>query len=84
MELDEAGVIFVLSNSYAQPVQQLFQEIEAFRVDTVQATRVISSKAKTRGYVNEILVTNIPPHISSQIKLNLKVFLEENDKQASE
>lgn len=70
VELDEAGVLFVLSNSYAQPVQQLYREKETFRVETVQAKRAISSKAKTRGPINEILVTNIPPHTSSQKKLS--------------
>jgi DNA adenine methylase len=71
VELDAAGVLFVLSNSYASPVQQLYRDIDAFHVITVQATRAISSKATTRGPVNELLVTNIPPHASSQQQLPL-------------
>lgn len=57
--LDEKGVLFVLSNSHAQSVRELYNKNERFRIKNVQAKRVISSKASTRGSINEILVTNI-------------------------
>ena len=65
-ELDETDVLFVLSNSHADEVQQLYHEIERFRIETVQAKRAISSKASTRGPINENLVTNIPRHMSAR------------------
>jgi DNA adenine methylase len=58
LELHEMGVIFVLSNSYSDPVRELYEGIEVFRVEKVSAKRVISSNATTRGRINEILVTN--------------------------
>jgi hypothetical protein len=42
---------------------------------TVQAKRVISSKASTRGPIKEILVTNIPQNLS-QNSDNLDRLLE--------
>jgi DNA adenine methylase len=70
--LDAAGVLFVVSNSDAPSIHQLYRGIDTFRVTTVQATRAISSKATTRGTVNELLVTNIPLHLSSQQILTSK------------
>jgi DNA adenine methylase len=57
--LDDKGVLFVLSNSHAKPIRELYHGT-SFRVERVKANRVISSKASTRGRVAEILVTNIP------------------------
>jgi len=59
LELDNKGIYWVLSNSFAPPVRELYSSIEDFRVKTVQAPRAISSKSSTRGLINEILVTNI-------------------------
>ncbi len=60
ISLDEKGVLFVLSNSYIEPILELYQNVEQFRIEIVKAKRAISSKASTRGAINEILVTNIP------------------------
>ncbi len=60
MRLEDDGVLFVLSNSWAEPVRELYEEVEEFEVKRVTANRDISSKAETRGPVYEILVTNIP------------------------
>lgn len=68
--LDTAGVLFVLSNSDTPPIHHLYHDIDAFRVTTVHASRTISSKAATRGPVTELLITNIPPHTSSQPPLH--------------
>ena len=64
VELDKKGVFFILSNSYVDPIIEIYREIDAFDMFTVQAKRAISSKASTRGPINEILVTNIPENIS--------------------
>ena len=61
LQLDNKGVQFVLSNSYIEEILNLYQEIERFNTKIVQAKRAISSKASTRGPINEILVTNIAP-----------------------
>jgi DNA adenine methylase len=73
LELDEKGVFFVLSNSYAKVVRELYTKVKNFEVYTVQAPRMISSKASTRGHIKEILVTNIPKEISK--KKSLEGFL---------
>ena len=59
VKLDKKGVLFVLSNSYIEEILNLYREIKSFRMEIVQAKRAISSKASTRGPINEILVTNI-------------------------
>jgi DNA adenine methylase len=60
IHLHENGVYFVESNSYAEPIRDLYNEIDEFRIVTVQMNRAINSKVSKRGEVNEILVTNIP------------------------
>jgi DNA adenine methylase len=60
LELDKKGVYWVLSNSFAKPVRELYENVENFKIETVQAPRAISCKASTRGLTKEILVTNIP------------------------
>ena len=64
VELHDKGVYFVLSNGYAKEIINLYEEINPFLIETVKAKRSISSKASTRGPVNEILVTNIPKELS--------------------
>lgn len=76
VNLNERAVFFVLSNSYAEPVRELYREIEEFRIEIVQAKRAISSKASTRGPINEILVTNIPNEISRKKKSSLQSFFK--------
>jgi len=60
IKLHEKGVFFVLSNSWAKPVRELYEKVEEFEINRVSANRDISSNADTRGPVYEILVTNIP------------------------
>jgi len=59
LDLDQRGVYFVQSNSYVEPILELYKDI-GFRIEIVQMNRAINSKTSRRGGVNEILVTNIP------------------------
>ncbi|MEO0408488.1 MAG: DNA adenine methylase [Cyanobacteria bacterium P01_A01_bin.135] len=54
-ELDQVGVRFMVSNSSAPLVRDLYAE---FKVELVYATRLVNSKAGRRGKVPEVLVTN--------------------------
>lgn len=56
--LDDAGVDVVVSNS--PPVADLYEDLDAFAVDVVDATRAINSDADGRGEVAEVLITNVP------------------------
>jgi len=60
LKLHKRGVFFVLSNSYSEQVRTLFEEIDGFRIEQVNAKRSISSDASTRGAIPEILVSNVP------------------------
>lgn len=53
--LNEKGVKFLLSNSATDFIRNLYQN---YRVETIQAKRVINSKADLRGEVDEVLVRN--------------------------
>lgn len=55
VELDRQGVQFMVSNSYAPIVLDLYN---AFKVETVEAARAINSNAAKRGKVQEVIVTN--------------------------
>lgn len=57
-ELDEVGVSVVLSNS--PPVAKLYEGLECFSVEVVDATRAINSDGDGRGEVAEVLITNVP------------------------
>ncbi|NHN47208.1 Dam family site-specific DNA-(adenine-N6)-methyltransferase [Halostella sp. JP-L12] len=57
-ELDEMGVSVVLSNS--PPVAELYEGLESFSVEIVDATRAINSDGDGRGEVAEVLITNVP------------------------
>jgi DNA adenine methylase len=59
LDLDKMGVYFVQSNSYVEPILELYKNT-GFRIEIVQMNRAINSKTSKRGGVNEILVTNIP------------------------
>ena len=76
VKLDENGVFFVLSNSYAKPIREMYSEVDAFRIKIVQARRAINSKADKRGPVNEVLVTNIPAEMSRKTRGKLTAFNE--------
>lgn len=54
-DLDRKGVRFMVSNSSAPLVFDLYAE---FNVELVYATRLINSKAGKRGKIPEVLVTN--------------------------
>ncbi len=60
LDLDKRGVYFVQSNSYVEPILELYENTDGFRIEIVQMNRAINSKTSKRGWVNEILVTNIP------------------------
>ena len=57
--LDNKDVNFVLSNSYASQIVEMYESVDKFRMKIVEAKRSINSKASKRGPVKEILVTNI-------------------------
>lgn len=54
-ELDKAGVLFMLSNSSAPILKDMYQ---SFKIRTVYASRSINSKGSERGQVPEIVVRN--------------------------
>ncbi|RIL11141.1 MAG: hypothetical protein DCC75_02900, partial [Proteobacteria bacterium] len=54
-KLDKKGVRFMLSNSDAAFVRDLFKD---FQVETVKAGRAINSKAAKRGKIDELIITN--------------------------
>lgn len=64
-QLDEEGVYVLLSNSGV--MYEMYKE-RGFYVDTVGASRPISSDPETRGEVDEIIATNVPPEIRSHPK----------------
>jgi len=72
INLSEKGIFFVLSNSKAESVEKLYSEVKEFSISIVKAKRVISSKASTRGSINEILVTNIPKKSIQNYSFNNK------------
>lgn len=55
VRLDDRGVNFMLSNSSAPQVLELFR---SFKVELVSASRAINSKAAGRGKVEEVVVRN--------------------------
>ena len=65
LELDEKGVFFVQSNSFVEPIIELYEGIENFKIEIVQMNRPINSKASKRGEINEILITNIPQKVKN-------------------
>jgi DNA adenine methylase len=60
IELNDNSVFFVLSNSYTEPIIELYEDIKDFGIKKVTMNRAINSKPSKRGEVSEILVTNIP------------------------
>ncbi len=55
VRLDKRGVRFMLSNSSAPIVLDMYS---SFKIARVEATRAINSKASKRGPVHEVIVTN--------------------------
>lgn len=56
-ELSKKGCLVMLSNSYTDFIQELYQEYQENFIK-VKATRSINSKALKRGVVDEILIIN--------------------------
>ncbi|MFV0902253.1 DNA adenine methylase [Rothia dentocariosa] len=54
-ELDRNGVLFMASNSHSPDVFDLY---EGFIIETVDASRMINSKATGRGKINEVIIRN--------------------------
>ena len=54
-EIDKAGQKFMLSNSSCKLIKDLYKD---FNIEEVDARRMISSKASTRGGCKEVIVTN--------------------------
>lgn len=63
VQLHDRGVYFVLSNSYAKPVIEMYSSVNGFRLKPVEARRSINSNADDRGPVREVLVTNIQHNV---------------------
>lgn len=53
--LTERGIRFLLSNSSADFIREIYSD---YTIKTVQATRAINSDAHKRGYVDEFLIKN--------------------------
>ncbi len=58
--LHKKRVLFVLSNSWTQPMRELYDKASGFEIKRVEAHRFISCDASGRGKIHEILVTNVP------------------------
>ena len=65
-ELTQKGVKWMLSNSSAPASISLFGSCQNAHVHKVHASRSINSKAKGRGKIEEILVTNYSTHQMAQ------------------
>lgn len=57
-KLDEKGVKFLLSNSATDFIKDLYA---GYKIEVIQAKRVINSKADNRGEIEEVLVRNFEP-----------------------
>lgn len=53
--LNERGIKFLLSNSSAQAIKDLYQN---YNIITVKATRAINSNGSDRGEIDEVLIKN--------------------------
>lgn len=59
VRLDKKGVKFMLSNSFARGVQELYK---GFPCDIVKANRAINCNGSGRGKINELIITNYDWH----------------------
>ena len=50
------GVHVLLSNSDTEVIHDMYSEFKGFKIDVVQATRAINSKASGRGKIGEVIV----------------------------
>lgn len=58
LDLTERGVAVLLSNSDVPLIRDLYADKSVFQIDTVTVRRAISANARTRGVVNEVMVSN--------------------------
>ena len=58
VELDERGVLFVLSNSDTEAVRELYGEVKGFRLIPLRTRRMISSQVSSRASGHDLLITN--------------------------
>ena len=54
-DLNARGVKFLLSNSFASFITELYKD---YTIESVKAIRAVNSNAKKRGEVNEVLIRN--------------------------
>ena len=66
-ELDKRGIRFMLSNSTAPFIIDLYKN---FEMEMINATRSINASGSTRGQIKEIIITNYD--LSGRIKKNRK------------
>ncbi|WP_084593955.1 DNA adenine methylase [Palaeococcus ferrophilus] len=79
LKLHEKGVYFILSNSYVEPIRELYEGIDGIEVFKIYAKRAINSKADRRGAVPEMLVTNVPKELRvGRNKVRLLVYNGKN------
>ena len=56
INLKERGVKFLLSNSTAPYILELYKDEDIFKIEYVNARRAINSVAKSRGEIKEVLI----------------------------
>lgn len=66
--LNDAGIHVVISNS--PPVSELYEELDDFCVNYVDAVRMVNSDASNRGGVAEVIITNVPSEQQQQQDLD--------------
>ena len=54
-KIDKKGGLFMLSNSYNEFTEKLYQD---FKIDTIKAARNVAAKTSSRTPINELVVTN--------------------------
>lgn len=63
--IDSVGAYFMLSNSSAQEVKDLYNN-RKYLIKTVSANRAINCKANGRGKIDEVLVMNYKPIVAKK------------------
>ena len=54
-KIDKKGGLFMLSNSYNEYTEELYQK---FNINTIKAARSVAAKSESRAEIKEIVVTN--------------------------
>ncbi|MFA5931502.1 MAG: DNA adenine methylase [archaeon] len=58
IDLHKKGCFVMISNSHTQSILDLYKDKSIFTINTVHATRMINCKAKGRGKIKEVVITN--------------------------